>query len=49
MSEAPVEKVLEGHVSTPVLSSLTFVPAPFVEQKRMGSVEKKQGKYLLPV
>jgi len=29
---APVEKVLEGHVSTPVLSALTFVPAAFVEQ-----------------
>jgi len=29
---APVEKVLEGHSSTPVLSALTFVPAPFVEQ-----------------
>ena len=30
---APVEKVLEGHVSTPVLSALTFVPAAFVRQK----------------
>ena len=29
---APVEKVLEGHSSTPVLLALTFVPAPFVEQ-----------------
>ena len=31
-SEAPVEKVFEGHSSKPVLSSLAFVPAPFVEQ-----------------
>jgi len=31
-SEAPVEKVLEGHTSKPVLSTLAFVPAPFVEQ-----------------
>ena len=31
-SEAPVEKVLEGHTSKPVLSALAFVPAPFVEQ-----------------
>ena len=31
-SEAPVEKVLEGHTSKPVLSALAFVPAPLVEQ-----------------
>ena len=29
---APVEKVFEGHVSTPVMSVLAFVPATFVEQ-----------------
>ena len=31
-SVAPVEKVLEGHSSTSVLSALAFVPATFVEQ-----------------
>ena len=30
---APVEKVLEGHVSYPVLSALAFVPAAAVAQK----------------
>ena len=38
-SEAPVENVLEGHSSTPVLSALTFVPAPFVEQNAEPAVE----------
>ena len=37
---APVEKVLEGHTSTPVLSALTFVPAPFVEQNAAPEEEK---------
>jgi len=39
-SVAPVEKVLEGHVSMPVLSALAFVPAPFVEQNAEPAEEK---------
>jgi len=39
-SEAPVENVLEGHTSTPVLSALTFVPAAFVEQNAAPAEEK---------
>jgi len=36
---APVEKVLEGHVSMPVLSELAFVPATFVEQNAAPAAE----------
>ena len=39
-SAAPVEKVLEGHASIPVLSALAFVPAPFVEQNAAPEEEK---------
>ena len=40
---APVEKVLEGHVSMPVLLALAFVPAPFVEQNAAPEEEKLPG------
>ena len=39
-SVAPVESVFEGHTSTPVLSALAFVPAPFVEQNAAPAEEK---------